>query len=150
MTPNVREPLSPLMSNEVDLPEPNKIKRIVFKTAKWVWFCFIWMAQSCKELMQTGLRHSTAENRRENNEKRPELPSSPFYIPLVNMSTWSHRCKPTNPPPRVSRTLSHSYMDVGVHKSTVGCILDLPSPTSQPPLFKHSALTDFHIKRCPH
>lgn len=24
----------PLMSNEVDLPEPNKIKRIIFKTPK--------------------------------------------------------------------------------------------------------------------
>lgn len=24
----------PLMSNEVDLPEPNKIKRIIFKTTK--------------------------------------------------------------------------------------------------------------------
>lgn len=44
----------------------------------------------------------------------------------------------------------HMHTDVRAHKSTVGCILDLPSPTSQPPLFKRAALTDFHMKRCLH
>lgn len=98
----------PLMSNEVDLPEPNKIKRIIFKTTKWGWFCFIWMApqraQSCKELIQTDLRYSAAEReqkttKRWKREARGEPPPLSFYIPLVNMSTWSHICYTTAPPP---------------------------------------------------
>lgn len=60
----------------------------------------------------------------------------------------SHMLTPLQPPP--SHTHAHTHTDVRAHKSTVGCILDLRSPTSQPPLFKHAALTDFHMKRCLH
>lgn len=155
MTLNVREPFIPLMSNEVDLHEPNKIKRIIFKTTKWGWFCFIWMAprcaQSCKELRQTGQRYSTAEReqkttRQREREERGEPPPLSFYIPLVNMSTWSHICYTAHPPTPTS-PYTYTHTDVRAHKSTVGCILGLPSPTSQPPLFNRAALTDFHIKR---
>lgn len=108
-------------------------------------FCFIWMAsqraQSCKELTQTDLRYSTAEGT-ENNEAEESPLLFSFYIPVVNMSRWSH-IRYTN----TSSTYTH--MDVRAHKSTVGCILDLPSSTSQPPLFKHPALTVFHNKTSP-
>lgn len=132
----------PHMSNEVDLPEPNQIKRIIFKTPKWGWFCFIWMAplhaQSCKELIQTDLRCSAAEReekttKQRKREARGEPPPLSFYIPLVNMSTWSHICYIPSTSPD-----THTCTDVRAHKSTVGCILDLPSSTSQPPPYSRT------------
>lgn len=99
--PERKKAFIPLMSNEVDLPEPNQIKRIIFKTPKWGWFCFIWMAPQCsqssKELIQTDLRCSTAEReqkttKQRKREERGEPPPLSFYIPLVNMSTWFHIC----------------------------------------------------------
>lgn len=102
----------PLMSNEVDLHEPNQIKRIIFKTAKWGWFCFIWMAprraQSCKELIQTDLHYSAAvreQKTTKRRKKRGEKRTPPSLPPLFLHSTGeyehmiSHMLHPPQPPP---------------------------------------------------
>lgn len=108
-----------------------------------------WRAQSCKELTQTDLRCSTAE--RENRKQRGRGQTPPLFF-LHSTGEYehmiSHMLTPLQPPP--SHTHAHTHTDVRAHKSTAGCILDLPSPTSQTPLFKHAALTDFHMKRCLH
>lgn len=122
----------PLMSNEVDLPEPSKIKRIIFKTTKWGWFCFIWMApqhaESCKELMQTYLRCG-GEGTENNEAKREENPppSHPFLF-TFHWWIWAHDLKYATPPTHLPICAhTHTHTDVRAHKSTVGCILGLPS-----------------------
>lgn len=108
-----------------------------------------WRAQSCKELTQTDLRYSTAERENRKQRTRGQTPP-PFFLHSTGEYEHmiSHMLTPPQSPP--SHTHACTHTDVRAHKSTVGCILGQPSPTSQPPPFKHAALTDFHMKRCLH
>ena len=109
----------PLMSNEVDLPEPNKIKRIIFKTTKWGWFCFIWMAprraQSCKELIQTDLHYSPAEREQKTTKRRKkkeENPPPPSFF-LHSTGEYEHMISHMlhhPPPPPPPHTHTHTRM----------------------------------------
>lgn len=106
-------------------------------------------AQSCKELIQTDLHCSTAEreNRKQRSRGERRAPSSLF---LHSTGEYEHMISHMLHPLTTTSTTTtspYTHADVRAHKSTVGCILDLPSPTSQPPLFKRPALTNFHIKR---
>ena len=120
----------PLMSNEVDLPEPNKIKRIIFKTTKWGWFCFIWMAprraQSCKELIQTDLHYSPAEREqkttkpRKKKKKRGEPPPLPPSFFLHSTGEYEHMIShmlhhPPPPPPPHTHTHTHGCESAQKH-----------------------------------
>lgn len=118
--------------------------RLVFVSSGW----FCGELNPVKSLYKQTYTSAQRRQRTENNqaEDRPLLFS--FYIPLVNMSTWSHICSHHHN--HLLPIHMHTHTDVEAHKSTAGCILDLPSPTSQPPLFKQAALTDFHMKRCLH
>lgn len=91
--------------------------------------------------------YTTAQRRERENRKQPSRGRTPPLFFLHSTGEYEHMISHMLTPPQPPPSHTHTHTDVRAHKSTVGCILDLPSPTSQPPLFKHTALTDFHMKR---
>lgn len=136
----------PLMSNEVDLPAPNKIKGIIFQTTKWGGFCFIWTApqhaQSCKELIQTDLRRSTVEREQKTTKQKERRTPSSFF--LHSTGEYEHMISHMLPP----HTHIHTYIYMWRHtKALWGASWTFPAQLPSHPLFKRPALTDFQIKR---